>query len=350
MDVVALVSIGSPPKKLLAQMRLALERASSISKMSTVEIPCRTVDAVDIVRDQACANDIIVTDSAPFAYEFLQKGGEATDCFGEVFTRQDISIKVRHFQARQELKRLGVNPYKPRPYRVVDRERLQESLKRLIGAVCSVTPRETALDLRWAPTVNAAVKPLTLSEFEKGSDAKVFVDGDACPVLPAILEICGNANVPVVFVSNHEPGQTARSMRDEKYKVWLGGGNPPEVAIETVPVEKDAADRFIERHIALGDIVLTDDTALMTICMNKGALAIDFRGRALGRPPECTMLGKADVKQMRASYPVGRKKRSRANAFRSSLMQAVGLGVGFTTQTQRRRALANSSSRTHLSI
>ena len=324
LDVVALVPKESPPKKTLAQMRLALEKASAVSKMSTIEIPCRTVDAVGIVREQASMNDVVVTDSAPIAYEFLQKGGEATNVFGELFTRQDIDAKVRCFHACKELMREGINPYKPRAYRTADRERLQEALKRLVGAVCSAAPREMALDLRWEPTAYADVESLSLSEFEKGPDARVFVDGDACPALPAILEICGNAHVPVVFVSNHEPEQTARSMRDEKYRVWLGGGNPPEVAIETVPVEKNAADQYIERHIVLGDIVLTDDTALMTICMNKGALAIDYRGRALGRPPGCTMLGKADVKRMRASSPVGRKKKSRANAFRSSLIRAIG--------------------------
>lgn len=99
---------------------------------------------------------------------------------------------------------------------------------------------------------------------------------------------------------------------------------PPDLSIETVPAEKDAADRFIERHIAPGDIVLTDDTALMTLCMNKGALAIDYRGRAFGRPPDCGMLSKADVRIMRASSSRGRKKRSRGNAFRSTLLQAVG--------------------------
>ena len=324
LDVVALVTEGAPPKKILAEMRAVLEKASPVSRMSTVGIPCSTVDAAGTVRAQADINDVIVTDSAPFAYEFLQAGGEATDCFGEAFTREDIGVKVRRFHACKELKRQGVNPYKRRPYRCEDRERLYETLVRLIGVVCSATPKEALGDLRWESALRPDIKPLPLSEFERDPGAKVFVDGDACPQLPAILEICGSARIPVVFVSNHELEHTARSVRKEEYALWLRGVNPPEVAIETVPVEKDAADQFIERHIASGDVVVTDDTALMTRCMNKGALAIDYRGCALGRPQGCGMLRKADVKAMRACSSVGRKKKSRANAFRRSLLQAVG--------------------------
>ena len=324
LDVVALVAKGAPPKNVLGQMRMALERASSVSNMSTVEIPCSTIDAVDVVRDQAGMNDIVVTDSAPFAYEFLQAGGEATDCFGEVFSREDIDAKVRRFHACKELKSLGVNPYRPRPYRTVDRERLLETLKRLIGIVCSASPKELPIDFCCGPMPQPVVESPSLSEFEIKPDARVFVDGDSCPRLPAILEVCGTAHVPVVFVSNDEPEHVARSVRRATPWLELKGEDLPSLSIETVPMEKHAADRYIEQHVSLGDIVLTDDTALMTVCMNKGALVIDYRGRALGRPQGCGMLGKADVKAMRASSSVGRKKKSRANAFRSSLLQAVG--------------------------
>lgn len=98
----------------------------------------------------------------------------------------------------------------------------------------------------------------------------------------------------------------------------------PVLSIEKVPAVKNATDQYIEQRISPGDIVLTDDIGLMAVCMNKGALAIDYRGRALARQPECGMLGKEDVKLMRASVSTGRKKKSRANAFRSTLLRAVG--------------------------
>lgn len=319
-----ILSRNAPVKNVLDQMRTMLEKAGSISRMSTIEIPTSTVDGIDIVRNQAGMNDIVVTDSAPFAFEFLQAGGEATNCFGEVFAREDIDVSVRRFHACKELKRQGVNPYKSRPYRTADRERLFETLMRLIHVVCSATPKEVPVDFCLRPLPRSNVSLLPLSDFEKGPNMRVFVDGDSCPRLSAILEICGSAHVPIVYVSNNETENVARTMQRSVPWLEFVDGNLPDPSIEKVPMEKNATDQYIVQHISSGDIVLTDDTGLMAVCMNKGALAIDYRGRALGRPQGCGMLGKADVKVMRASISTGRKKKFRANAFRRTLLKAVG--------------------------
>ena len=173
------------------QMLEALKRASATSRLSTVEIPCRTVDAIGKVKELARQGDVIVSDSAPLAYEFLQKAGEATDCFGERYTQADISLKVRRFYACQELKRQGVNPYERRPYRSADRKRLLRTLKELLESASGVAPRNVPLKPRRPPQADPPARPLPALEFEKGPDAKVFVDGDACPQLPTILEVCG---------------------------------------------------------------------------------------------------------------------------------------------------------------
>lgn len=196
LDVVALVAEGAPPKYALAKMRTALEKASSTSQMTVVEIPCSTVEAAGAVGGLACAGDVIVTDSAPFAHEFLQRGGRATDCFGEEYSRQDIAAKVRRFHACKELQSLGVDPYKPRPYRTSERERLLETLVALIGAACQAVPKEAPVDLRREPELRELVKPVPLGEFEKGDNARVFVDGDSCPRLATILEVCSCRQVP----------------------------------------------------------------------------------------------------------------------------------------------------------
>ena len=49
-DAMAFVAEGAQPKKVLAQMRMALKGASSVANMSTVERPCSTVNAVGVVR------------------------------------------------------------------------------------------------------------------------------------------------------------------------------------------------------------------------------------------------------------------------------------------------------------
>lgn len=84
-------------------------------------------------------------------------------------------------------------------------------------------------------------------------------------------------------------------------------------AIEKVPMKENAADRFIERHIASGDIVLIDDTNLTAKCLNKGALAIDYWGRVLGPSPESGMIGRKGVQRMKQKSSTGRKKKSREN-------------------------------------
>lgn len=126
--------------------------------------------------------------------------------------------------------------------------------------------------------------------------------------------------MPVVFVSNMEVEDLVGSARKKAPGFMSGVKALPDIAVETVPMGKDAADRFIERHVSPGDIVLTDDNDLTAKCVNKGALAIDYRGRALECPSGYDKVGKKDVARMK---PKSRKKKPSATRFRASLLQAV---------------------------
>ena len=89
-------------------------------------------------------------------------------------------------------------------------------------------------------------------------------------------------------------------------------------------MKRDATDRFIARHISSGDIVLTDDNDLTARCLNKGALAIDYRGRLIGRFPGSKGAGKAYVRHVKQTSPLVAEKKLSVEVFRESLLQAVG--------------------------
>lgn len=324
LDVIALVARESPSKKLLNKMRKRLRETSKVSRVSIVEIPCHTVDATGVVGDLARRGDVIVTDSAPFAYEFLLREGEATDNFGERYTEENIHVLLRRFYACQELKQRGVNPYERRTYKKVDCKRLLKTLKELEELTSGIVPKDVPLKFHYKPPSPKAVKPLPYSELEELQGTKVFVDGDACPWLPSVLEICGNTHTPVVFVSNLEVPDLIQMARKNDAGFLARTKTLPDLAIERVPIEKDAADTFIEEHIALGDIVLTDDYGLTANCLNKGALAIDYRGRTLEPMPECSLVESKDVSRIKGGAGTGRKNRACSKAFRKSLLRAVG--------------------------
>lgn len=141
LDAVALVAGESTGARTVGLVRKALRAASPASRLSVVEIPCHTVDAAGAVGQLARPGDVIVTESAPFAHEFLKRGGEAADAFGGRYTRQDIAAKVRRFHACRELRSLGIDPYKPRPYGPAECARLLESLKQIVGEACGSAPK-----------------------------------------------------------------------------------------------------------------------------------------------------------------------------------------------------------------
>lgn len=114
LDVVILSARECRSDKVVRAIRQNLRRNSSISKSSVLSIPCRTVDAIEVVREAARSNDIIVTDSSPLAFEFLRKVGVAVNNWGEEYTDLNIFDRLDDFYRCKALQQQGINPYKPR--------------------------------------------------------------------------------------------------------------------------------------------------------------------------------------------------------------------------------------------
>jgi len=93
---------------------------------------------------------------------------------------------------------------------------------------------------------------------------RIFVDADACPVKEEIFRVAMRYGLKALLVSN-SPLRIPR--------------NP---LFESVVVAKgrfDGADDWIVEQIATSDIVVTADIPLAARCLEKGARALDAKGR-----------------------------------------------------------------------
>lgn len=93
---------------------------------------------------------------------------------------------------------------------------------------------------------------------------KIYVDADACPVKDIVAEEGKNSRIPVVMV-------TSMSHYSEKQKVQ-------EVEIIYVDTGRDAADYRIVQLCKKGDIVVTQDYGLASICLAKGCIVLHHKG------------------------------------------------------------------------
>ncbi len=92
---------------------------------------------------------------------------------------------------------------------------------------------------------------------------RFLIDGDACPVKQEVLKVAERHRLPVVIVANSWH-------RIDHYLV----------SQEVVPQGADAADDRIVELAQPGDVVITADIPLAARCLDRGALAIDHRGKA----------------------------------------------------------------------
>lgn len=98
----------------------------------------------------------------------------------------------------------------------------------------------------------------------EASDIRIFVDADACPVKDEIFRVATRCGVKVLVVSN-SPLRLPRSP-----------------LIEAVVVAKglfDGADNWIVEQITDRDIAVTADIPLAARCLEKGARALDAKGK-----------------------------------------------------------------------
>lgn len=95
---------------------------------------------------------------------------------------------------------------------------------------------------------------------------KIWVDADACPVVikEILFRAADRCRVDVTLVAN----QPVRV--------------PPSQFIKAVQVPSgfDVADNEIVKRVAAGDLVITSDIPLAAEVLDKGAMALGFRGDA----------------------------------------------------------------------
>ncbi|MCX7091759.1 MAG: YaiI/YqxD family protein [Legionellales bacterium] len=93
---------------------------------------------------------------------------------------------------------------------------------------------------------------------------KIWIDGDACPkVIKQILfRAAMKRSVPLCIVANH---------------IAI---TPPSLFIKRILVEAgfDAADTYIVAHLEKNDLVITADTILADLVIDKEAIALNPRG------------------------------------------------------------------------
>jgi hypothetical protein len=93
---------------------------------------------------------------------------------------------------------------------------------------------------------------------------RIFVDADACPVKEEIFRVATRCGLKVILVSN-SPLRIPRSPLFESVVVARG--------------QFDGADDWIVAQIGDTDIAVTADIPLAARCLEKGARALDAKGR-----------------------------------------------------------------------
>ncbi len=97
-----------------------------------------------------------------------------------------------------------------------------------------------------------------------GTPTRIFVDADACPVKDEVFRVATRYGLRVLLVSN-SPLRVPRNPLFESVVVARG--------------QFDGADDWIIEQITDRDIAITGDIPLAARCLEKGARALDAKGR-----------------------------------------------------------------------
>jgi len=95
-------------------------------------------------------------------------------------------------------------------------------------------------------------------------ESRIFVDADACPVKEEIYRVATRYGLKVLLISN-SPLRVPRNPLFESVVVAKG--------------QFDGADDWIVEQVTATDIVVTADIPLAARCLEKGARALDAKGR-----------------------------------------------------------------------
>ena len=83
---------------------------------------------------------------------------------------------------------------------------------------------------------------------------RVLIDGDGCPVVGIAAEVCGNKHVPCLLLCD-----TAHQM------------HRPNVQVLTFDKGADSVDYALANRVTPGDIVITQDYGVASMCLARGA-------------------------------------------------------------------------------
>jgi uncharacterized protein len=109
---------------------------------------------------------------------------------------------------------------------------------------------------------------------------KIWVDADACPkaIKEILYRVADRAQIPLVFVANQR----------------IALPSSPFITLMHVPSGPDIADDEIAAGCAAADLVITADIPLAARVVEKGAFALDPRGKLYDRENIRQILGMRD--------------------------------------------------------
>lgn len=91
----------------------------------------------------------------------------------------------------------------------------------------------------------------------------LFVDADSCPVKEEVIRFTEEYNIKTVFVSS--------------YAHIVSNPNPL-IEYITVDCEREEVDLYLMNHVQKEDVVITQDHALASILITRGAITLSPRG------------------------------------------------------------------------
>lgn len=144
---------------------------------------------------------------------------------------------------------------------------------------------------------------------------KVIVDADACPVVDIALELCRQHDLACILVCD-----TAHRLERE--------------GAQTVIIDKgaDSADFAIVNRAESGDLVITQDYGLASMCLARGAKAMHQDGWEYTQwNIDALLLQRHEARKLRAAggrtKGPSKRKPQQDQAFRSALQQLLQQSV-----------------------
>lgn len=102
-----------------------------------------------------------------------------------------------------------------------------------------------------------------MSHSDSDPDARILIDGDACPVKDEIYKVAVRHQLPVLLVANS----------------WIRMPDHPLFSFKLVSDGFDAADDHVAEQSGPASIVITSDIPLADRCLKAGAIVLGPRGK-----------------------------------------------------------------------